>query len=58
MGQLEHIVEIFIDSQADHRTLIGAYVCSDIPGEFTWRAGRVFYYMYSTTVNYYTTTTL
>jgi hypothetical protein len=39
MGQLSHLVEVSIDSQTDARSLIGAYLCSDIPGEFTWKAG-------------------
>ena len=38
-GQLEHLVEVYIDSQTDARAMLGAYVCSDIPGEFVWRNG-------------------
>ena len=41
LGQGEHLVELFIDSQTDARSLLGAYVCSDIPGEFIWRNGRL-----------------
>lgn len=41
VGALEHLVEIFIDSQTDCRALVGAYICSDIPGEFNWRAGVI-----------------
>ena len=41
MGQLDHLVDVFVDPQTDAKALIGAYICSDIPGEFSWRAGVV-----------------
>jgi midasin (ATPase involved in ribosome maturation) len=33
------IIELHINDQTDSKTLIGSYVCSDVPGEFVWQAG-------------------
>ena len=33
------IVELHIDDQMDIKTLLGTYVCSDLPGEFHWQPG-------------------
>ena len=33
------IVELHLDDQIDSKTLLGGYVCSDVPGEFLWRPG-------------------
>lgn len=40
-GLEENIVELHLDNQTDPKSLFGAFVCSDIPGEFVWRAGVV-----------------
>jgi len=41
MGQEATLLELHLDDQTDSKTLIGAYVCSDVPGEFVWHAGVV-----------------
>jgi len=33
------LVELHLDEQIDSKTLLGGFVCSDVPGEFVWRAG-------------------
>ncbi|CAM9805557.1 unnamed protein product, partial [Phaeothamnion confervicola] len=33
------LLELHLDDQTDSKALLGAYVCSDIPGEFVWRPG-------------------
>jgi midasin len=33
------IVELHIDDQMDIKTLLGTYVCTDLPGEFNWQPG-------------------
>lgn len=40
-GQDETMIEISIDEQVDVKSLIGAYICSDIPGEFVWQNGII-----------------
>lgn len=35
------LVELHLDDQTDIKTLLGAYVCSDVPGEFLWQAGVI-----------------
>eukprot|EP00957_Ditylum_brightwellii_P111641 8515840-Ditylum_brightwellii.AAC.1 len=35
------LLELHIDDETDSKTLIGSYVATDIPGEFTWRAGAL-----------------
>lgn len=37
----ERIIELHLDSQTDSKSLFGAFVCSDVPGEFVWRPGVV-----------------
>lgn len=39
MGLDADIIELHINDQTDSKTLIGSYVCSDVPGEFIWQAG-------------------
>ncbi len=39
MGLEGDIIELHINDQTDSKTLIGSYVCSDVPGEFIWQAG-------------------
>jgi midasin len=39
MGCESDIIELHINDQTDSKTLIGSYVCSDVPGEFIWQAG-------------------
>lgn len=34
-------VELHLDDTADSKALVGAWVCSDVPGEFVWQAGVV-----------------
>ena len=41
MGQERTLLELHLDDQTDSKTLVGAYVCSDVPGEFVWQAGVV-----------------
>ncbi|KAG7383928.1 AAA ATPase midasin [Phytophthora pseudosyringae] len=35
------MVELHLDDQIDSKTLLGSYVCTDVPGEFTWQAGAL-----------------
>ena len=35
------LVELHLDDQTDSKALLGAYVCSDVPGEFLWQPGVV-----------------
>jgi MoxR-like ATPase len=37
----ESLVEFHIDEETDSKTLIGSYTTTDIPGEFSWRAGAL-----------------
>jgi len=39
LGQAPTLVELHINDQTDTKTLLGSYVCSDIPGEFVWQNG-------------------
>lgn len=41
LSQDSGLVELHIDDQTDSKALIGAYVCSDIPGEFIWQPGVI-----------------
>jgi MoxR-like ATPase len=40
-GAAQTILEIHVDSQTDSKSLIGTYICSDIPGEFIWKNGVI-----------------
>lgn len=35
------MVEIHLDDQIDSKTLLGSYVCADVPGEFVWQPGAL-----------------
>uniref|UniRef100_M4C1N6 Midasin n=1 Tax=Hyaloperonospora arabidopsidis (strain Emoy2) TaxID=559515 RepID=M4C1N6_HYAAE len=37
----DNMVELHLDDQIDSKTLLGSYVCTDIPGEFTWQPGAL-----------------
>jgi energy-coupling factor transporter ATP-binding protein EcfA2 len=37
----ESLLEFHIDEETDSKTLIGSYTTTDIPGEFSWRAGAL-----------------
>ena len=39
LGYKNDIIELHINDQTDCKTLIGSYICSDVPGEFIWQAG-------------------
>ncbi len=41
LGQDNTLIELHFDDQTDGKSLIGSYVCSDIPGEFIWQAGII-----------------
>lgn len=38
---LPDVVRIHMDDQMDSKTLLGAYVCTDVAGEFEWRPGAL-----------------
>jgi midasin len=42
LGHDSTMIEVHLDDQTDSRSLIGAYVCSDVPGEFNWQPGLIF----------------
>ncbi|KUF91591.1 hypothetical protein AM588_10003219 [Phytophthora nicotianae] len=35
------MVELHLDDQIDSKTLLGSYVCTDVPGEFAWQPGAL-----------------
>ncbi|CAI5721444.1 unnamed protein product [Hyaloperonospora brassicae] len=37
----DNVVELHLDDQIDSKTLLGSYVCTDVPGEFTWQPGAL-----------------
>lgn len=39
MHQQSKLIELHFDDQTDSKSLIGSYICSDIPGEFIYRYG-------------------
>ena len=41
VGQDATLVELHLDDQTDSKALLGAYVCSDVPGELRWQPGVV-----------------
>jgi midasin len=41
MGQDKTLVELHVNEQTDFKTLLGSYICSDVPGEFIWQSGIV-----------------
>lgn len=34
-------IHVTLDDQMDSKSLLGAYVCTAVPGEFTWQPGPV-----------------
>lgn len=40
-GNAAGLVELHLDDQIDSKTLLGTYVCSDVPGEFRWSPGVI-----------------
>ena len=40
-GPKESLIEFHIDEETDSKTLIGSYTTTDVPGEFSWRAGAL-----------------
>lgn len=41
IGKLETLIELHLDDQSDAKSLMGSYVCTDVPGEFLWKNGVV-----------------
>lgn len=41
MGQRQEVVRVHMDEQIDSKVLLGTYVTTEEPGEFTWQAGVV-----------------
>ena len=39
-GQFD-MIELYLDNQIDSGTLLGTYVCTDVPGEFQWQPGAL-----------------
>jgi midasin (ATPase involved in ribosome maturation) len=35
------LIVLYINDQTDGKSLIGSYVCTDVPGEFIWEAGVI-----------------
>ncbi|GBG67612.1 hypothetical protein CBR_g742 [Chara braunii] len=35
------IIKVHLDDQMDSKTLLGSYVCTEVPGEFKWQAGAL-----------------
>ncbi|GBG32276.1 Midasin [Hondaea fermentalgiana] len=40
-GKESTLVELQLDDQMDSKTLLGTYVCTDVPGEFRWQPGAL-----------------
>jgi midasin len=38
-GNAESMVRVHLDDQMDAKSLLGAYVCTAVPGEFAWQPG-------------------
>ncbi|ERN18821.1 hypothetical protein AMTR_s00067p00107620 [Amborella trichopoda] len=38
---ISDVVYIHMDDQIDSKTLVGCYVCTEIPGEFRWQPGSI-----------------
>ena len=37
--QGQEVISLFVDSSIDGRTLLGTYLCTEVPGEFVWSPG-------------------
>lgn len=40
-NQANSLIELHINDQTDCKSLLGSYVCSEVPGEFIWRNGLI-----------------
>lgn len=40
-GNDEGLIELHLDESMDAKTLLGTYICTDVPGEFRWQAGAL-----------------
>jgi MoxR-like ATPase len=40
-GRAESLIHIYLDNEMDSKTLLGSYVCSEVPGQFEWRSGAL-----------------
>jgi midasin len=40
-NKMETLVEMNFDDRTDSKSILGAYSCSDIPGEFVWEYGII-----------------
>ncbi len=38
-GRAGDLIRVHVDDQMDAKALLGAYVCTAVPGEFTWQPG-------------------
>jgi hypothetical protein len=38
-GNAAGVIELHLDDSIDSKSLLGTYVCTDVPGEFTWSPG-------------------
>jgi midasin (ATPase involved in ribosome maturation) len=38
-GNATGVIELHLDDSIDSKSLLGTYVCTDVPGEFTWSPG-------------------
>ena len=41
MGKKSTLLELHVDDQTDSKSLLGSYVCTEVPGEFLWKPGLV-----------------
>ena len=41
VGFAHDLIELHLDDATDGKALLGTYVCTDVPGEFSWQAGAV-----------------
>ncbi len=44
-GNMDYI-RVHIDDQMDAKSLLGAYVCTAVPGEFVWQPGPLMQVLY------------
>ena len=44
-GNTDYIT-VHIDDQMDAKSMLGAYVCTAVPGEFVWRPGPLMQVLY------------
>ena len=41
LKQKNTLIELHLDDQTDSKSLIGSYICSDVPGDFVWKPGLI-----------------